>query len=376
MSLNYVSLDPNDVFELPPYSRGNPFSAKIEIDCGGEYIQRLRVSPGLFHRGIEKLSENRNWIQNLMLAERVDSHASAFFQLALCQAVEELCLIEAPKRAQRVRLIVCELIRIAEHFRALSFQAEVFQSGSSKHFFLRERESVLDLLELLSGSRFNHAFFRYGGIHMDVTEGFVERVTEFARFLLERLEEHKKIFLHHPTIVSRASRFAQVSYAMAVDLGVTGPVARAAGLSYDVRERFPYLEYGIFEVRPALGRGLSGLQGDAYDRICVRFEEIFNSVYLLSQACQRIPQGEILAFRGGEDFAAPAGFAYSRVESPRGEVICFVESDGTTRPVRVCWKTPSMNLLRATELVAKGTQIFRLAELAATMDLSFQEIDL
>lgn len=376
MSTDYVSLDPSDHYLLEPFSSENPLAAKLFLTCSGEYIQAARIQSGLLHKGIEKVAESKTWYQNIFLSERVDSYSSAFYQLAFCQSVERLSGIQIPKRAQRMRLILCELLRIAEHFRHLSEIAKALEHFTARHYFLRERETILDLLELLTGTRFNHSYFRFGGIHQDVTEGFIERVSDLCRNTLDRLEEHKKVFLNNPTIKSRTGKFAVIGYDEARAEALTGPCGRAAGLSYDVRERFPYLEYALFEVRTVMGRGLLGARGDAYDRIHVRFDEIYGSLYLLSQATQRIPSGETLAFRADNSFSPPEGFAYSRVEGPRGEIICAVFSDGGVMPARVAWKTPSQNLVRVFERAAVGTSVFRLSELAVSLDISFQEVDL
>ncbi len=348
---------------------------RIDMEAEGDLVRRARFETGYLHKGLEKSAEKRNWFTSIVPVDRVDSESSLAAELAFAMAVEEICNIQVPRRAQTIRLILAELDRIGSHLGFLARLAIVTGFETVSHYILRERELVLDLLELMTGRRFNLGFFRLGGVAADITEGFIERIHETTRLIEIRLREYHALMIENRAFVDRLAWQGVISPELIQIKAITGPSARASGNRFDVRKVEPYSAYEQFDFRVPIGTGLRGTIGDGFDRVMVRLEEIRESLLLLSHAVDAVPPGDFLAFRMMPDFTVPAGEAYARVESPRGLLACHVVSDGGFHPTRVQWRTPSQSNIEAAPDLLAGVTLQDVPVILASLDLSLSEVD-
>jgi NADH-quinone oxidoreductase subunit D len=348
---------------------------RIELDAEGDLIRRARLETGFLHKGLEKSTEKRNWFTAIVPVDRVDSESCLAAELAFCIAVEEICNIQVPRRAQTIRIILCELDRIGSHLRFLARLSIVTGFETVSHYILRERELILDLLELMTGRRFNLGFIRLGGVAADITEGFIERIHETTRLIEIRLREYHALMIENRAFVDRLAWQGVLSSEFIHHKGITGPNARASGVRLDIRKTEPYSGYEQFDFRVPIGTGMRGTIGDGFDRVMTRMEEIHESLLLLSHAVDAVPPGDHSALKVMPDFIVPAGEAYSRVESPRGLLSCHVVSDGTLHPNRIQWRTPSLAHIEAVSELLRGVTLQDAPIILGTLDLSLAEVD-
>lgn len=347
----------------------------LRAEAEGDLIRRVEIETGFLHKGLEKSFERRNWFTSLIGVDRVEPESSLATELAFCMAVEEISNIQVPRRAQVIRLILCELGRVGSHLNFLSRLAIATGFDTVSHYIIRERELVLDLFELMTGRRFNSNFFRFGGVAADITEGFIERIHDATRLIEIRLREYQALMIENRAFVDRLAWQGILSQDAAQLKGLTGPSARASGVRFDLRKANPYSGYDQFDFRIPTGTGARGTIGDGFDRVMVRLEEIRESLLLLSHAVDSVPAGDFLAFNTAPDFTVPAGEAYSHVESPRGMLACHVVSDGGFHPVRVQWRTPSSSNIEILPEILRGVTLQDLSVVLATFDLSLAEVD-
>lgn len=362
-------------FYWGPVDPALPGVFKIEMEAEGDLIRRARLETGYLHKGLEKSTEKRNWFTSIIPVDRVDSEACLAAELGFAIAVEEICNIQVPRRAQTIRLILSELDRIGSHLGFLARLSIATGFETVSHYILRERELVLDLLELMTGRRFNLGFFRLGGVAADITEGFIERIHETTRLIEIRLREYHALMIENRAFVDRLAWQGVLSPEAIHIKGVSGPSARASGVRFDMRKVEPYSGYEQFDFRIPIGTGARGTIGDGFDRVMVRLEEIRESLLILSHAVDAVPPGDFLAFRTMPDFTVPAGEAFVRVESPRGLLSCHVVSDGGSHPTRVQWRTPSLCNIEVVPDLLRGVTIQDVPVILASLDLSISEVD-
>jgi NADH-quinone oxidoreductase subunit D len=358
-----------------PIHPGLPAPMRLDLKIDGERIVAAQVEVGFLHKGLEKSFEGRNWFSAIVGADRLDSSGSAFSEMALCLAVEEICNIQVPRRAQSIRLILSELNRVSNHLEYLAKMAQAVGFETTMHYILRERESILDLFELMTGSRFNLGFFRYGGVVADITEGFIERVFEVCRQIQIRIKEYHALMIDNEAFVSRLAWLGTLSAEDVYTFGITGPNARASGVQIDVRKSFPYSGYELVEFTVPAGRGTRGSLGDSFDRLMVRLEEVQECIHILTHVAERVPAGDFACIKVGYDFTAPAGESFSRVESARGYLGCHAISSGESSPVRIQWRTPSSHHIRALPKLLRGVALQDVSVLLASLDLCISEVD-
>ncbi len=228
---------------------------RLELDAEGDLIRRAKVETGFLHKGLEKTSELRSWYTAMVAVDRVDSETALSAELAFSIAVEEICNIQVPRRAQVIRVVLAELGRVASHLGFLARLALACGFETVSHYILRERELVLDLLELMTGRRFNPNFLRFGGVSADITEGFIERVHETTRLIEIRLREYHALMIENRAFVDRLAWQGVLGMDLLQIKGVTGPTARASGSRFDVRKSNPYSGYDQFDFRVPIGAG-------------------------------------------------------------------------------------------------------------------------
>lgn len=373
-ALEHLETD-SAAWSIGPYHSALPGPMRMHLRLDGEVVSAAEVETGFLHKGLEKTFELHPWVACIAYADRLDPESAAFGELALCLAVEEIAEIPVPERARAIRVILCELTRVSAHLGYVARMARAAGAETMIHYVLRDRERVLDLFELLAGSRFSLNFLRFGGVSADVTEGFIERVLEVCDLVRVRLKEYNDLFTFNHAFLKRTAGIGIIAPATARRLGLTGPNARAAGLPFDTRKTHPYSGYERLDFEVPLGRGDGGAPGDCHDRLLVRLREINQCLEILKQAAEGVPGGDYLALRTDRNFAVPAGEAYARVESPRGLLGCHVVSDGSRSPARVQFRAPSLAHVAAVPKLVRGTRIEDLPVILGSLDIGIAEVD-
>jgi NADH-quinone oxidoreductase subunit D len=367
---------------------------RLLVTLQGEIVRDLKPIIGYVHTGIEKTAEEKSYWKVIPVVERMDYLSYYFNAMAYIGAVETLAEVEIPKRAQYLRVIHLELNRIASHLIWLGTGALDLGAVSIFLYCLREREKILDLFEMSSGARMHTRYFQVGGVIEDIPNGFEAKLREFLKLMPERADEYGAILNSNEIVLQRLRGTGIVPVETLLGLGVTGPLLRAAGNPWDLRKADPYCSYDDFQFKIPVGA-----VGDNYDRFAVRLAEIYESVKIIEQALDGLPEGphmtedrkialpprhelatsmEALIHHFKlvtEGFRVPPGEVYFPIESPRGELACFVRSDGSSKPARVHMRDPSFVNLQALAPMAKGSYIADMIAATAMLDPILGGID-
>jgi NADH-quinone oxidoreductase subunit D len=367
---------------------------RLLVTLQGEIVLDIKPIIGYVHTGIEKTAEDKSYWKVITVIERMDYLAYYFNALAFCGAVETLVEVEVPKRAQYLRVIHLELNRIASHLFWLATSALDLGAISMFWYCLREREQIVDLFEMSSGQRMHTRYFQVGGVAEDIPRGFAEKLRAFLKEMPERADQYGALLNGNEIVLQRLRGTGPLDVATLLSLGVTGPLLRAAGNPWDLRKADPYSSYEDFAFKIPVGT-----VGDNYDRYAVRLAEIYESVKIVEQALDGLPEGPyITADRKvalpprhelatsmealihhfklvTEGFRVPPGEVYFPVEGPRGELGCFVRSDGSSKPARVHMRDPSFVNLQAFSHMARGGYIADMIATLAMLDPILGGID-
>ena len=344
---------------------------RVILELDGEYILRAEPVLGYLHRMHEAMAENRSYLQYMPNMGRVDYVHALGWNWAYVGAVERLGGIQVPRRAEFIRVITCELNRIASHL--LWWGAYLLDLGAFTPimYAFEDRERILDILQKISGSRLTYSFFRPGGVSMDVDDDFVDAVKTFIPILRARLPMYKTLVTDNFILRRRCEQVGVLSPEMCRHYGATGPVVRGSGQAYDVRRAEPYSVYPelAFEI-PVHATG------DAMGRYLVRMAELEQSLDIVQQALAALPPGEFLA-KGApkQRWKAPAGEVYFAVEGARGKIGVHLFSDGSANPYRCKLRSPSYANLSAFAELAKGTLLADAVSILGSLDLVIPEID-
>ena len=311
---------------------------RMILQLDGEMVRQVELVIGYLHRSMEKMAENVRYPHFIIECDRADYVANYHYEAAYVRAVEELAGIVPTPRAQFIRTICLEFDRIQSHLVWLGTYGLDLGALNAFWYGFRERERILDLLQELTGVRMHPNYFRFGGVKADLTPDFERKALALCDLLAGKVDEYEDFLSQSDTFVMRTQGVGTMSREMAIDWGVTGPNARASGLDFDQRRDEPYFAYGELEfevpVRP---------EGDCYARYAVRLEEIRQSVRLIRQALDQLPQGPIIPAgleKGYQFLLHPNGEHYAHVEGPRGEIGIYLIGDGTTFPYRVKMRSP------------------------------------
>lgn len=367
---------------------------RVMLELEGEVIVGSKPVIGYLHTGFEKEMETRTYHQNIVFPPRIEYLATFIEEQAYVLAVEKLLGISAPPRATMIRLILAELSRIASHLVYLGTGAMDLNVSSLLMYCFRDREEILDIFEMVSGQRMMHGYFRIGGLQWDVPEGFTDRVRTFVKTFPGRLDEFETLLTDNLIWRERTEGVAVLTAEDALRYGCTGPLLRGSGVSYDVRKAFPYGGYDQFEFDVPVG-----VAGDAFDRYRVRMEEMRQSLRILGQALDRLPDGPVLIDdrkvalppRGelvrsmeavihqfklvSEGIHPPVGEVYAAVESPRGEKGYYIVSDGSNRPWRVRVRSASFNNLQALPVMLAHGSVADVVVAIASIDIVLGDVD-
>lgn len=344
---------------------------RVILELDGEYIVRAEPVLGYLHRMHEAMAENRSYLQFMPNMGRVDYVHALGWNWAYAGAVERLGGIEVPRRAEFIRVITCELNRIASHL--LWWGAYLLDLGAFTPimYAFEDRERILDILQRVSGSRLTYSFFRPGGVAMDVDDTFVDDVTSFIPILRARLPMYKTLVTDNFILRRRCEQVGVLPLPMCRRYGATGPVVRGSGRAYDVRRAEPYSVYPELDFDIPTHAG-----GDAMGRYMVRMDELEQCLHILEQAVAALPPGEFLARKAPRQrWKAPAGEAYFAVEGARGKIGVHLVGDGSPVPYRCKLRSPSYANLSAFAELARGTLLADAVSILGSLDLVIPEID-
>lgn len=342
---------------------------RLILTLDGEQILHCEPVCGYLHRGLERMMERRPYRHNIPFTDRLDYLAALSCNLGICQCIERLGGVEVPERAQYIRVLLMELQRIASHLVFLGTFGTDLGATTMFLYAFREREMVLDLLEECTGARLTYNWVRVGGVPDDLPDGFGQNVLAFLKLFRERIEEYHQLLTRNRIFRSRTQGIGILPKHLALAHGASGPVIRASGVAYDIRTVAPYEVYDRvqFDV-PVMEKG------DVWARYMVRMEEMRQSIRIIEQVLRDIPDGPVQT-KLPKVFKPPAGIAYSRVESPRGELSFMMVSDGSPNPARVHIRTPSFVNLSILPHLLEGTKVADLVAILGSLDIVLGEID-
>jgi NADH-quinone oxidoreductase subunit D len=379
---------------------------RLVLELEGETVTEVRCGIGYLHTGIEKNTEYRSWTQGVTFVTRMDYLSPIFNETAYCLGVEKLLGIEAPERANQIRVMMMEFNRISSHMVALGTGALELGALSPMIFCFRERERVLDIFELVSGLRMNMAYVRPGGVAQDLPKGAIAKIRQTVAELRKNFKDNEKLLVGNSIWMKRTEGIGYLDLAGATTLGITGPVLRSTGLPWDLRKMSPYCGYEQYDFDVVTADTC-----DVYGRFLIRIAELEQSLRIIEQACDKLEKSEgqpvmvadkkiawpsqlavgndgmgnsldhIREIMGEsmealihhfklvtEGFQVPAGQVYVAIESPRGELGVHLVSDGGTRPYRVHFREPSFNNLQSTSAMCEGSMVADIIGAVASID--------
>jgi NADH-quinone oxidoreductase subunit D len=343
---------------------------RVVLRLDGERVVDADVVIGYLHRGIEKLCENRDWTQIILLTDRMDYVAAATNNLGYCETVEKLMQLEVPRRARYIRTILAELQRIASHCLWIGTHAMDIGAMTVFLYAFRERELILDLFEEYCGARLTVNAMRIGGLPLDIPVGWDRKVREFCGIMDVKVAEYEELLTNNRIWLERTRNIGVIPGPEAVAIGLSGPPLRGSGVPRDIRKDEPYAAYGELEFDVPIGTA-----GDTYDRYLVRVEEFRQSVRLIRQALDGLPEGPIVG-KVPRLIKPPAGETYHAIESPKGELGYFIVSDGkSTNPYRFRVRPPSFCNLQALRRLIKGHFVADVVALIGSIDVVLGEVD-
>ncbi|MDZ4814854.1 MAG: NADH-quinone oxidoreductase subunit D [Verrucomicrobiota bacterium] len=344
---------------------------RMDIVVDGETVIKLKPVFGYLHRNHEKIAESTTWLGTMPYTDRLDYFCSMSNNWGYALAVEKLAGIQVPERAEYLRVIMAELTRIVNHTCLVGFFINDLGAwGTPLLYAFREREKILDLFEAASGARMMCNYMRFGGCRVDVPAGWLDQARKIVDEYPAFLDEFEKLICGNEIIMARTQGVGTLSPALAVNSSMTGPMLRASGVAYDLRKHAPYGIYSQFDFRIPLGD-----VGDCYDRYFIRLLEMRESLKILKQALDKIPEGPVSADIKIRNFKPAAGEAYSRIESPKGELGFYVISDGSTRPHRYHVRGPSFVNLTVLEDMCLGQKIADAVVILGSIDIVLGEVD-
>jgi NADH-quinone oxidoreductase subunit D len=336
----------------------------------GEKVVDVEPHIGYLHRGSEKLCEGEQYHQIITLFDRLDYISNFNNELVICRAVEKLMGVEVPERAEYVRVIMCELNRIASHLLFLGTFGLDAGAMTPVMFSFRGRERIQSVFEAISGARMMHNYFRVGGIKEDFPDNFEELIGGLLPELRNDVEESDNLLTYNEVFIARSKDIGAVDTDTAIEYGLTGPCLRASGLPYDVRKAEPYSVYDRFDFDIPVG-----VDGDCWERYYVRVQEMYQSLSIIEQALEQLPPGPVVSPLGRRLIRPPKGDVYVRSENPRGEIGVYLVSDGTDKPYRVKVRPPSFCNLSAIKYLLKDSWVADAVVILGSLDIVLGEVD-
>lgn len=367
---------------------------RLVLEMEGEVIKRADPHIGLLHRGTEKLIENRTYAQALPYFDRLDYVSMMCQEHVWCLAAEKLLEISIPMRARYIRVLFSELTRIGNHLMWLGTHALDVGAMSMFLYAFRDREYTFDFYEEVSGARMHANYFRIGGVNRDLPEGLLEKMTSFINDMKKNIDEYEALLSGNRIWKQRTVGIGVVTAEEALDMGFSGPMLRGSGVAWDLRRAQPYEVYDELEFDIPVGKN-----GDSYDRYLVRIEEMRQSLRIMEQCIERMPEGDIKVqnFKISppkredmhnsmealihhfkyftEGFHVPEGEVYTAIEAPKGETGVYLVSQGGPKPYRAKIRAPGFAHLQGLDFMTKGHMLADVTTVIGTQDIVFGEID-
>jgi NADH-quinone oxidoreductase subunit D len=367
---------------------------RLLLELDGELVVHCIPDIGFLHTGIEKNMEAKTYEKAEVMTDRLDYLNTVGNNLVYCLAIEKLVDLDVPPRAQAVRIILTELQRIASHLVWLGTHALDLAAMSVFLYCFRERERILDVIEMCGGQRMMATYFRPGGLWRDVPVEFEDAVRQILKDFPARIDEYDRLLTKNPLFIERTKSIGILSREDAISWGATGPTLRASGVAHDLRKVHPYSGYEQYEFDV-----VTQTDGDTYARYLVRMQEMHQSLRIVQQALDKLPYGPVRSNNRKfvppprselgtsmeavihhfklwtEGFPAPKASVYVAVESPRGELGVYLEGDGGPKPYRVYWRTPSFANMQVLPLLSKGHLVADLVALIGTIDIVLGDVD-
>ncbi len=362
---------------------------RLLLELEGETIINVVPDVGYLHTGIEKNMEAKRYEQAITMTDRMDYLAPMSNNLVFCLAIEKLVGLDVPERAQVIRVLMAELTRLNSHLVWLGTHAIDVGAMSMLLYCFREREQILELFEIVSGQRMMSTYIRPGGVWRDLPPAFMPALERFLDYFPARVDEYEALLTNNPLWIDRTQGIGIITPEDAIAMGLGGAILRASGVNFDVRKAMPYSGYETYDFNVPLG-----IHGDTYDRYLVRIQEMRESLKIIRQAADRLkklkgpfrsenrkfvppPRSELGRSMEAvihhfklwtEGFKAPKGEVHVMIESPRGVIACYLSGDGSNKPHRVHFRTPSFINIQAIPMVAKGHLIGDMVAIIGTMD--------
>lgn len=349
---------------------------RLKVTLDGEIVEHVEPILGYLHRGTEKLFEEGSYLQAIPFTDRLDYAAAIHNNWALVHGVEELAGIEVPMRAEYIRVLAGEIQRVASHLLWMGpFGLDI---GALTPFFwcMRDREGALQLIERLSGARITINWFRFGGVKNDLPRGFVEDARGYVAYMRERIPEYRNLLEDNDIVRVRTRGIGILPRERAIAYGCSGPMLRGSGMDFDLRRDDPFCK----AYRELKWKVVTETAGDNYARFKVRLGEMEQSLNLIEQCLDQLPEGDYIAPEVGEGarqhrVKTPPGEIYSRIEGGRGEYGVYIVSDGTNRPYRLKWRAPTLSNLMPLNEMARGQKIPDLIATLGSIDIILGDID-
>ncbi|MBI3744089.1 MAG: NADH-quinone oxidoreductase subunit D [Chloroflexi bacterium] len=343
---------------------------RLRVAFDGEVIQDVEPVFGYLHRGSEKLAEERTYTQVITLTDRLDYTASMSNNLAYVLAVEKLMGVDAPERAKYIRTMMAELMRVGAHLMMMGFFLQDLGAFATPLMYaFRERERILDLFEMVCGARITVTYMRVGGVNDDLPPEFMPALKQFLVDMPHRLDEYEQLLRENEILIMRTKNIGILKPEVAINGSLSGPVLRASGVPWDLRKSDPYEVYDRMQFDVPIG-----LVGDNYDRFLVRMEEMRQSLRIVKQCMEQIPEGPHRV-----DLPPllwpPAGDAYGHIEAPKGELGFYLVSDGGIAPYRCAIRSPSLINLTLLKEMLVGWKMADLITIFGSIDVNMGEVD-
>jgi NADH-quinone oxidoreductase subunit D len=345
---------------------------RMDVVLDGETVVKLKPVMGYLHRNHEQLAEKMAWLGSMPYTDRLDYFCSMTNNWAYALTVEKLAGIKVPERAEYIRVIMAELTRLQNHASLVGFLLQDLGAwGTPLLYAFREREKILDIFEAVSGARMMCNYFRFGGCRVDITDADLAAAQRIADNFPRFLDEFEKLLTENEILVARCQRVGILPKELAINASISGPMARASGVEYDIRKVDKYGIYDRFDFRVPIGE-----VGDVYDRYYVRVIEMRESVKILKQALKDIPKGDFVNPTVKlRNMKVPAGDGYGRIEGPKGELGFYLVSDGGTSPYRYHVRPPSFINLTILEDMCLGHKVADVVIVLGSVDIVLGEVD-
>ncbi|HUS82777.1 MAG TPA: NADH-quinone oxidoreductase subunit D [Dehalococcoidia bacterium] len=344
---------------------------RMVLTVSGEKVVDVVPHIGYMHRGAEKLSEGVDYRQALIYQDRTEYLAQFNAEMCYCMAVEKLAGLEVPERAEYIRVILTELNRITSHYMFVgAFATDIGVYGTAFTYAFREREYIQEIFDAVSGDRMMYGYFRPGGVVWDVTADFKDRVRWVCGQTRVGIDDLDRLLTTNEVFLTRCHDIGAISLEDAIDYGLSGPMLRACGLPFDLRRAEPYSIYDRFEFDIP-----TGTTGDVYDRYLVRMEEMRQSVRIVEQAIEQMPDGPIMPEKAPRRLRLPPGEVYMRTENPRGEYGIYLVSKGGEKPYRLKIRSSCLSNLTALKQMIVGQYVADAVVILGSVDIVLGEVD-